>query len=540
MHLTPRWAMLLIAITAIIVYANSLGGDFVMDDVPTIAENPRITSATYIPDYFSHSVWFNTSMEVENNLIYRPLHLCAIFLEHLLWEKRPMGYHLFSLGLHIVNSLLVFFLLRRFAAKGLFIPWLGAMVFAVHPAHSESVAWISGVTDLMVTFFILASFLCYLSNSRGPRSLFSLMFFTCALLTKEVAITYPLLLLAYQLSSDKKIALGKLVPFIALTVLYFTLRSAVLGSSMPAPAFSLPGFQLLIEFVAAYVQLLLIPWPLNYYFDIPPEGIAHAWTLWFAAIIAATTLWMLRQSASRPRLAIFAVCWFAITLLPALPSAFFHQPIFAIRTLYLPSIGLSLFLLWLLESHPPRKQAIGAWLVGATIIVFSVVTMAANRDWDNNGAFYSKAIRTTPTYSGAYIGMANHYVQAGQADKAIEPYLNAVKYGRRDEPVLAYTALGTIYGQKGDVANSNRHFRAALELNPGDKLRSAALTGMGNNAWTTADYRGAAQFYERAIAANSRNHEAILNIIMAYERLGEYGKAARYRTMAGDMAASAR
>jgi hypothetical protein len=188
-------SILLLMIVVFLVYADTLRYDFVWDDEDLIQTNPRITK---LGD-------FSTFFEVEpfyGNFYYRPLVIFSLAFDYRLWELKPFGYHLSNLIFHLGSVLMIYFislsLLPRLSS------FLVALLFGLHPIHTEAVAWISGRSDVLCAFFFLASVLSFIHfiqiQNRSKRLgayFLSLIFFLCSLLAKEMAVTLPLILLVW-------------------------------------------------------------------------------------------------------------------------------------------------------------------------------------------------------------------------------------------------------------------------------------------------------------------------------------------------------
>ena len=185
---------------AALAYIATLGFGFVYDDVPQILKNPAIQSWRFVPQYFTSHVWAAIYPNSAGSY-YRPIFLLWLRLNYALFGTDAAGWHATSVACHVVATWLVFRI-----AKGLsrdrITALLAALIFAVHPAHVENVAWISAVTDPLMTCFLLGSFYAFLTfrNSRKrATAALSIGLFALALLSKETAVVLPLLIFVYVL-----------------------------------------------------------------------------------------------------------------------------------------------------------------------------------------------------------------------------------------------------------------------------------------------------------------------------------------------------
>ncbi|MBI3774038.1 MAG: hypothetical protein HY273_00520, partial [Gammaproteobacteria bacterium] len=253
----------------------------------------KITELKYIPDYFTHGVWRNTDLadqaSLSDNTLYRPLFLLTLNLAHHMWGANPFGFHALNLLLHGINTVLIFYLLAGLIpAGGKLTALLGAALFAVHPAHVESIAWAAGITDPLVSLFLLSALLLYRHYSRTQRPVFAFLALTgyaAGLLSKEVAVLFPLLLVLHD-GLQRQLRPWRYFPYLAVLACYLMARSAALGNALDWARFDLTHWPVLLEFVSCYIQLLIFPWPLNYYY-VKPEANLAAISLGILACLAA-------------------------------------------------------------------------------------------------------------------------------------------------------------------------------------------------------------------------------------------------------------
>src|SRR5215203_39545 len=243
-----RW-LILIALIAFVVFANSLSGNFVYDDNRQILRNPLIQDSTLYGKALTSDVWaFKADGTIAASNYYRPTFAAWLILNFLIFGASPFGWHVLNLLLHIIVCVLAFLLLRRWNLSN-YASFAVAMIFAVHPVHTESVAWISGAPDLLFSAFLLGAF-WFAENivRESPRKetkpafrnrldlLTALVFYALALGAKEIGILcFPLFFLIFAKSALKRNAAKLTVPFAALAVLFFVARWLVLGAISLSP-----------------------------------------------------------------------------------------------------------------------------------------------------------------------------------------------------------------------------------------------------------------------------------------------------------------
>src|SRR5690242_19851439 len=195
---------LILILLASLPYLNTLANGFVYDDRDQVLENPYIHSFRYIAKIFGSTVWtFQGAQGVSN--YYRPLMTFAYLISYKICGRLPFGFHLVNLVLHVAVVLLLFVLTERLFQDRL-LSLIAAGLFALHPIHTESVAWIAAITDLELSLFFLLTFLLYL-RLPGPQPpnrrywlsyAFMLLTYGLALLSKEQALVLPALIIVYE------------------------------------------------------------------------------------------------------------------------------------------------------------------------------------------------------------------------------------------------------------------------------------------------------------------------------------------------------
>ena len=234
-----------------------LGYGFLSDDFPLIVANPRLQSWSL---FFQNLLTPFFSFPANPQLHYwRPTTLLSYALELRLWGVSPWGFHLTNILLHTANTLLLYLLLKRFRPEGP-LPWTASLLFLLHPAHGENIAWISGRTDLLAFLFLALSLLFRLEYEERKRGLsISLLFFTLALLSKEAALLFlPLLFLLFP-SKGLKNRLLLLLPYLSLLPLYLFLHQKAASTLALNRGLLWADIPLALRSAGAYVRILLFP-----------------------------------------------------------------------------------------------------------------------------------------------------------------------------------------------------------------------------------------------------------------------------------------
>ena len=436
----PLLVAILVAGVAVAVFANSLFNGFAYDDDFIIKNRELIHGLEGVRTILVSPYW----PEGFSGGLYRPLTLLTYALDWGIWNGAPFGFHLVNVLLHAaVSALVVLFLLRLF-------PWwaalAGGLVFAVHSVHTEAVANVVGRAELFAALFALAACLIYMRGMRGEgislgAGLAIVLLYALAGFSKEGGFVLPGLLLATDLPLLKHVErdglrawIRKRLPlFIALTgVLIFLLaaRWLALGAPLenqPDRAFALDSSFATRLFTMTrvwprYFELLLLPVDLSADYSpgviLPAFGITPLGIAGFALAIATIALAVALYRRA-PEFAM-AVAWMAIALLPVSNLIVMAEIVLAERTLYLPSVAISVVAaLALVHTPAPRRR----WLIaGLTmwILVFSAVTVRRNSVWDNTSSVFEDLRRRHPESSRLLFGVASMLYRQGDWPKAEE------------------------------------------------------------------------------------------------------------------------
>ena len=410
------FAILGLLLLSFVPYLNSLTGSFVYDDRLQIAANPYVHSFRYIGKIFGNTVWtFEGAQGVTN--YYRPLMTFAYLLCYKLFGPISFGFHLLSLVLHAIVVLLVFAVTERLFGDRL-LSLIAAGLFALHPVHTESVAWIAGVTDLELSIFFLLTFLLYLQleEPHGQRWWMQgtvVASYGLALLSKEQALVLPLVAAAYEhfYRSDRavtsiRVKLQRYVPLWSVAAAYVAFRRFVLGGF--APSVSRPDLAwthvllTAVAMIGRYFGKLF--WPLHlsafYVFHesqrLGEAPVVAGLVALFVCLNVFALLWQRERSAS------FAFVWMLATIAPVLNARWMPAGMFAERYLYLPSVGFC----WLPRGprlrrgacvpmlhfpsivrfyNAPCRQCSYAWLCSTVCVPFGAIVTGVNRKCSSAG-----------------------------------------------------------------------------------------------------------------------------------------------------------
>src|SRR6266567_7337417 len=342
---------LMLSVLAFLPYANTLLNSFVYDDYFQVVENPYVHSFRYLGKIFGTTVWsFQGAQGVTN--YYRPLMSFGYLLFYQIAGAVPFSFHLANIALNVVVVLLVFSVLRRLSGER--VGLIAAGLFALHPLHTESVAWVAGVTDLELAVFYLLTFLLYLrlpepEKGYGWRAAMCGSF-VLALLSKEQAMTLPVLVTVFEhfyrldrAETTLREKVSRYGPLWSVAALYLIVRGLLLGGV--ASVVSRPGLSWYevalsgISLLGGYLWKLVWPAHLSAYYVFHKSShlTDRNVLLGLAALAVCGILFVILWR--RVHLLSFALILFFLPLGPVLNPKWMPASVFAERYLYLPSIG---------------------------------------------------------------------------------------------------------------------------------------------------------------------------------------------------------
>lgn len=484
----PEWLLIggVLAIT-FLVFVNALDGQFVYDDRLQILKNPTLTTLANVPKMFTQGVWqfLNESDQSAVGPYYRPLFNIALIINHQLFGLQVFGWHLFSVLLHLGVVFLVYRVARQWGLTRE-VAAAAALLFGLHPIHSESVAWVAALPDPLAAIFILTSLLFYERHYHGQASKpltlgLSIGLALAAMFSKEVAVIFPLFLAAREglerLPQESLRAMllrvaKRTAPFLALIVVYLTMRYAVLGflRQDEPNAVGIPATHVLMtipSILLSYARMLCIPYPLAVmYGNTYAQSLADP-RFWMAALTMAAimipTVWAVRSSPAGRR----ALAWLIICVLPALNLKAFRpeESLLHDRYLYLPSIGfcilIAMALEWVSARRAARQQKVFVTATVLLVLVFFALTFNQNLTWQNEEAMTDNALRVTPAWPFLYNYIGAYAMEQNQLAKAESAFQDALQYNPKYYD--AYANLGDIQRAQGNLADAEQNYLKAID-----------------------------------------------------------------------------
>lgn len=524
-------AFLVITVSAAIVFLPNLNSEFFLDDNILIKNNPYIRQLESVTSYLAQEDGILDREDWNDSFhtrYYRPLINFTYHIDYRLWGLNPAGFHFTNWLLHLLTSLLLYHILFKFTGNA----WgalLTVLLFVLHPVQTEAVSWVSARNNIMATFFSLASFLFYTSDS-GRRYIYSmalaLFFFSLAIFSKEFGVmALPIFFVYDHIFQKISKYPGKswlvYLPFIFVLGIYLLARSHVTG-----PLIGLPGdasfFQrfLFLPYLLMYnICLVFLPAGLHNFLVLYPTDLIALYVAGgvFGMVLVGSLIWRYQDE----KLIVFGALSFLIGLFPVLnliPTS--GVTLVAMRWLYFPLAFLSFTTCRIIGSRPGRLK-IGVLLLSAALL--GGYSFYLNREhWHDEKGFFTREVLkfNNPLYAGAYAKILH---QNGD-DELADRYF---RLGISTFPFLVNT-----YIDYSAMLIDNNRFRKALSATErglrfakGKESRGLLYNNKGMALSKLGMLGVAIAAFEEAVKQSPHNEGFISNLGSAYGMASEYEKS---------------
>ena len=486
---------LVLALGTAVCFWQVRGFDFItFDDTGYVFDNPHVTTGLNV----NNITWAFTTGHCAN---WHPVTWLSLMLDCQLFGPQAGWIHLTNLLFHVANTLLLFFVFKKMT-NSLWPSAFVAAVFAIHPMHVESVAWISERKDVLSTFFWLltmSAYVAYFRRGGSFRYVLTLAIFACGLMTKPMLVTLPfvLLLLDYwplnrfeiqknEISrlnskrgrqvrkSGERITLAKpileKIPFFVLVIAssvitFFVQRST--GAVVDTTYISLQS-RFANALVSYAIYIVKMFWPANsaIFYPFPKAGLPF----WQAALsfllLVVISLLVIRFGSKRKYLPV-GWFWFVGTLVPVIGLVQVGVQAYADRYTYIPYIGLFIMIAWgiseLVSKWKYRKIIVGTFMF-IVLAVLGIWTVRHVSYWKNSETIFSHALKVTKNNYVVHNCLGEYYLRQGELTRAIQECTKAININPYWSN--AYINLGSALAKEGRYAEALEQFRQGVELNP--------------------------------------------------------------------------
>ena len=567
-YFTVKNLSIALAVLTFVIYINTLWNGYVLDDVMVLKENTMVMQGVKAVGELLSTPHMRGYLVIPNDM-WRPLSLVMFAIEYQFFGPNPMVGHFFNIVVYAGCVIMFFmFLDKFFGGKKTVIAFIAALIFAVHPIHTEVVANIKSRDELMCFFFAFLSLNLYMNYMKEGKMLHLVMgtfIFFLSLISKETAIAFmaiiPLLFFFYY-NENRQRAIFITAASAAMLLLFMAIRSSILSTynaNQPAPVEfidnalagapnALVKFASEVVVMGKYLKLMFIPYPLlcNYSYNaIPYADFASIW-FWIsliaygALIYFAITRWLKNKKDPWA----FGIIFYLATLALFSNFPFLMGAELAERFAFFASAGICLLLALAVEQWIIKAQATDIMLLKSTkvlavmvplIMIFSVMTIARNFDWKTDFLLYKTDVEKSPNDARLY-----HYVATAIAENVYTKETDTVKQRELDRESIdylrkslaiyptyseAHIELGRIYDRKRMWDSAEVHDLKAVELNPNN---ATAVNNLGSVYLASAKYQQAILMFQRSISLNQNFKYPWFNAARAFVQLKKYDSAVMY------------
>ncbi len=466
------------------VYSMSLSNPFHYDDLHSIRDNPHIRTLGNIPTFFTRPDYFTSD---PRSAMYRPLVLVSYTLNYALDQLEVRSYHWVNIGIHSVNSGLVF-LLAQVLLRRRAVALLAAVIFALHPVNSEVVNYISSRSESLCALFFLASLLAYIQARAVDRFRpffygLSLGAFAGALLCKSVAVTLVPLLVVFEVcfllhSSSMRSISVRVAPFFVLALLYGLLIRQMLKTALiDAPVRPMwVQFATQTKALAYYVKIFFYPWELNIEHQFALGTIEPV--VWLSALCVISLLVCAWHSGALIR---FFTAWSLVVLLPTwvIPLNVLVNE----HRLYMASVAFSIGLACCFEQIWQRRKArkMGAICCLALAIAFACIDVQRTLEWNSAESLWTASLNASPRMPRSHLYMGNVHSEAGRHQLALDAYTKALTVNPQvlsgGDLVSIHNNMGAAYLAMGNLRLAITSYEKTLSIDPEYEEALSSLEG---------------------------------------------------------------
>ena len=544
-----KYYVWIVALFAAVLYLNTANFDYALDDYASILEN-RSTQKGDLKEIFKTSYRYGSYMASDE--LYRPIPKSLFAIQWSLAPNNPHLGHWMNILFYALLAIVVFNFCKRLLDGNLLYSFLATLLFVSLPIHTEAVANIKSVDEILSMLFgflALNKFVDYIKNKKIAYVTISILFFVVSLLCKESSITLLAILplLVYYLDEGKFKAYSSVfLSFAGITILYFIARSNVYGST---PLGTLPSsndnllvkgigsierYTSAIYFLGLYLLRIVIPVGLTFDASFPQLSLVGIGSIEF--LISCIALLLLFSVAVygivKKEMYGFALMFFFVTASVSSNIFTLIGTQYGERLMFMPSLGIALASIVLL-SKIEFKQLAG--LVIVLCVIYGFVTIKRNVVWENNETLYRSGLITAPNSARTNYYLGNLLIKenrlAGKSEVEQKMILNeGISYLKKSAELTPYFSdawdqMGLAYMRLKDYNSSRNAFVNALSNNQNDPKVN---NNFGNLLFNVNQPDSALFYFEKAVSLKPDYSDALNNIGSVYGNKGQFQKALSY------------
>ena len=519
-----KWGIALVLILTGITYFPVFGHELTNWDDPIYVTSNTLLSSGKFADFWTTPVASN----------YHPLTMLSLALDYHLGDNSPKVYFFTNLILHLANTVLLAWIILQLMPGKAIWALLVAGLFALHPLHVESVAWVSERKDVLYVFFFFLAWIFWMKweQIKTPQwLLFSLLFFIASCLSKGMAVVFPGVILIAAWMREIKLDQKFWMAILPAWIIAIVFGIVAIRTQTEAGALSIDNVQLdfsdrvitALHGYVFYLQKFILPQDLSAYYPYPVNFNVN-WPIAFVIapfilIGLGVLIWVKFRSN---RFIIAGFLWYLGILLPVSQIISVGNAMAADRYFYLSSIG-PLFVLGYYAQQFFDRPATRNFVLGTLIILFVVQAFISRQRvkvWENSIVLFSDVIEKDPASAVAYHGLGEAYNAKGRYADALQQFELALKY-RPGYPDVLYN-IAVVYDKLNKPAQAIPYYHDALKNKPG---YVEALYNLANSYYMARQYDSSVYWFEKTLARKPDHVGALNNMANIYFDLQDFDKA---------------
>ncbi|ESO89299.1 hypothetical protein LOTGIDRAFT_210330 [Lottia gigantea] len=499
----------ILCVVVCVCYYNALHCGFVFDDISAVVDNKDLRPHSPISRLFWNDFWGTPMNQERSHKSYRPLCVLTFRWNYLIHELEPLGYHLVNVLLHALTSIIFMVMCKEFVKE--WTSFLAALLFAIHPIHTEAVTGVVGRAESLSSIFLLLAFITY-SKSTGYRQpikwtpLFvTVLLVTVAMLCKEQGITVIGICCVYEVFIAQRSSGSELLDIcksliqgkpafpdwmktsiiragflVSSTLLLLFARIKVMGAQLPvftnfdnpASTASFPARHL------TYNYLL----PVNFWLLLFPSELCCDWTMGTIPLIKSISdyrniftvifyscmilfaKYTLSGQSRRIRAVIISITFMVLPFIPASNLFFPVGFVVAERILYMPSMGFSMLVAIGFEILASKRKSIMYCLLGILLTTHSIKTFVRNIDWESEYSIFQAALKVNNRNAKLFNNVGHALEKVSEYERALTYFQKAVSV--QPDDIGAHINVGRTYNNMNLSKEAEQSYRKAMDLFP--------------------------------------------------------------------------
>ncbi len=559
----------ILTLLVIVLYIQSVGFEFTLDDDIFYQKHESVQKGLAgFAEFFSYGSMnkFDGSVGIQP---YRPFTLLSFALDKQMFENSASSSHFMNVLLYILIVQLVYTLLSRlFPQIHLLILAFVALLFLVHPIHTEVVSSIKSRDEILAALFGFMAWIKFLPpkkevGSINPaRTFFAALLFLFAMFSKESAIAFVAIIpLSYYMFIDQKVntVLIKSLPLLLSAVIFLLMRQFAMYNGIGTPhTMKIPvldnvlagsesfaqSFATKMEILYYYLKLLFVPWPLSWDYSFDQIPLVN-WTdilPWIGLIMYAGLAFLAFFYFNKKPIISFSILYYFISSVPTNNLILMNGATLAERFMFVPSFAFSLSAVFVLtellkinlSDFSGVHKKMFTRVIFLVLFVFSGMTIARCGDWKNNFSLFESGAENAPRSSRTNAALGSEYMNLAEKENDAEIknglIQKSIKYYKKSLDIFpdnsdASYKVGLIFSMISDTTNAIKYYKMSLASTPGQIF---ALNNLGSIYASKKEYDSAAIYFYRSYQADSSNEMTITNLEVVNYLRGNYDQCIYY------------